>query len=114
MKSKKILQIIFLILFFANQTFASSFYFKKDISKASVAIFVGDSNFSYSYEQGSLESHEIFEQGLTRIIVDRQKHESTMLVEQRTKHGYLFLNYKSNGKDWKNTQVSFRAYEVFF
>lgn len=114
MKIKPSLLLSFQFFFFANYTFAANFYFESSQQNLVRHIVSGDLNFSYVLTKTSNGSKEVFEKNLTRFIVDRQQKTATMWIEQRTKYGFLLLEYKPSGKSWENTQITFRKYESFF
>lgn len=109
------LNLIFLILFTANQAFAVNFYFEKVNNKSNEQVILGDLNFTYSFDRDGIKSKEIFEKDSLRIYVERVKdRNSAMVVEKKTRLGNLYLSYKANGNSWENTGVSFRKYKTFY
>lgn len=112
MKYKIILNLFFLILFSANQVFATQFYYQA--SKTRPELFIGDLNFSYSFLKNEKSSDEIIESGLTRIIVQRSTKDATMWIERKTRLGFLYLKYKNVNQTWENSSISFARYNTFF
>lgn len=112
---QKIKNSLFILTFVtANQVFAAKFYFEAYNNKKIQNVIIGDLDFSYTFEKSSEQSTEVFQRGLTQITIVRSENGSSMLVEQKTRFGFLSLKYKNVGNNWENNQVSFRPYNVFF
>jgi len=114
---RKFIKVLIVLNYFftANQSIATTYYFQQSNNSLQKELMTGDSHFTYTfYLTTNGQSEETFEKDLTRIKVFRNKSNPTMWVENRTKYGYLYLKYRLAGKQWENTESSFRKYRNFF
>jgi len=114
-KKISVLNIFFLFFFTANQTLAANFYFEKLNSRTNEQVISGDLSFTYSLVRSEQNAKEIFEKDNLRIYTTRKSDKiSSMVVEKKTRFGFLYLKYKNSGENWENTAVTFRKYQTFF
>lgn len=114
MKRIKSIISIILIPLYANFAFAANFYLKKIDHSSVPSIYLGDSTFSYEFSRSKDISQETFTRNLTKIKIERGNGRATMLIEQKTRTGLLYLTYVYKESNWENSKITFRKYSRFF
>lgn len=104
----------FILLFLANNSFATPYYSQKRVTKKSTFESIGDLTFSYSKTLNDEYVHEIIEKEFTRVIIKRNSKNALMNIEQKTKLGFLYFSYQNTPTGWKISKVSFRHYVKYF